>query len=313
MGNSVNTLGSNNADILFFGRGPRRPSSRGRGRYRSIATCATLQKDISALLPANHMSGVSIIVIVGPTGSGKTSVAIEIAKRVGGEVISADSRAIYRGMDLGTAKPSVLEQDGVPHWGFDLVEPGERFTVADFKAYAEEKIKEIRGRGHVPIIAGGTGLYVDALIFDYKFLGKTGEKAAADARIEQKSCSDRTEMREGFTVFGIKTERGVLRERLEKRAYKLFTQEELFSETERLVKRYGWGNQAMKSNIYQFAWRYMNGDISLEEAVQLNLYDDWHLARRQMTWFKRNDKIRWYPLAEIEDIVVKYIQDEQGK
>ena len=110
-----------------------------------------------------------VVVIVGPTGSGKTGVSIEIAKKINGEIISADSRAIYKGMDIGTAKPTLAERDGVPHFGFDLVEPGERFTAADFKVYAEEKIAEIRKRGHVPIIAGGTGLYVDALVYDYKF------------------------------------------------------------------------------------------------------------------------------------------------
>lgn len=256
---------------------------------------------------------VPTVVIVGPTGSGKTGVSIEIAKEVGGEIISADSRAIYKGMDLGTAKPSLDEQREVPHWGIDLVEPGERFTVADWKAYAEEKIREIRGRGHVPIVVGGTGLYIDALIYNYQFRGKTGERADDDADSEQKKCSDRKEVKAGFLVFGIKTEPEVLRERLTKRVYKLFEQEELFRETERLVKRYGWGSQAMKSNIYQFAWRYMQGEISLEEAVQLNVYDDWHLAKRQMTWFKRNDKIRWLGLAEMRDVVVKYIQDEQRK
>lgn len=240
-----------------------------------------------------------VIVIVGPTGSGKTSVAIEVAKEVGGEVVAADSRTIYKGMDVGTAKPSLAERGGVPHWGFDLVEPGERFTVADWKKYAEERIEEIRGRGHVPLVVGGTGLYVDALIFNYHFTQNV-----------QKSCSDRTEMGAEFRVFGIKWGAEELRNRLTARANKLFVQSELFEETRRLVQRYGWGSQAMKSNIYQFAWRYMQGELSLEEAVRLNVYDDWHLAKRQMTWFKRNARIRWLPLDEVKAEVLKCIQDE---
>ena len=117
-----------------------------------------------------------ILVIIGPTGSGKTGLAIEVALELqsrgrfsGCEIISADSRAIYKGMDIGTAKPMPDEMQGVPHWGIDLVEPDERFTVVDFCNYARQKIAEIRERGHLPIIAGGTGLYVDALVYDYQF------------------------------------------------------------------------------------------------------------------------------------------------
>ena len=118
-----------------------------------------------------------ILVIIGPTGSGKTGLAIDVALElarlrgvdVAAEVISADSRAIYKGMDIGTAKPTREEMQGVPHWGIDLVEPDERFTVVDFCDYARQKIAEIRKRGHLPIIAGGTGLYVDALVYDYHF------------------------------------------------------------------------------------------------------------------------------------------------
>ena len=120
--------------------------------------------------------GWKIPVIIGPTGSGKTGLSIDLALELvnrgifdGCEIISADSRAIYKGMDIGTAKPTVEEMRGVPHWGIDLVGPGERFTVADFKEYAEQKIFEIIQRGHLPIIAGGTGLYVDALIYNYSF------------------------------------------------------------------------------------------------------------------------------------------------
>lgn len=239
-----------------------------------------------------------VIVIVGPTGSGKTGVSIDIAKKVGGEVISADSRAIYKYMDIGTAKPSKSEMDGVVHYGIDLVEPGERFTVADWKEYAEQKICSILQSGKIPIVAGGTGLYVDSLVFDYNFTQEAKE-----------NYSDRNKIDSKFKIFGIKTDSDVLRKRLMERADKMFVQE-LFDETRFLVEKFGWGSQAMKSNIYQFAWKYMNGKISLEEAKKLFVYDDWHLAKRQMTWFKRNKEIIWLPLEKIESAVLKCIQDE---
>ncbi len=233
---------------------------------------------------------------------------IEVAKEVQGEIISADSRAIYKYMDIGTAKPSVLEQQGIPHFGIDLVEPGERFTVADWKDYAEQKIKEIRQRGHVPIIVGGTGLYVDALVYNYQFRGKTGEKAGENASVEQKSCSDRQKMVDGYAIFGIKWDNKALRERLEQRVNKLFVQE-LYDETRFLVEKYGWGSQAMKSDIYQFAWGYLDGEYSLEEAKRLCVLDDYHLAKRQMTWFKRNPEIKWLSLEKIKPAVLKCIQN----
>lgn len=233
---------------------------------------------------------------------------IEIAKEVQGEIISADSRAIYKYMDIGTAKPSISEQQGIAHFGIDLVEPGERFTVADWKDYAEQKIKEIRQRGHVPIIVGGTGLYIDALVYNYQFRGKTGEKAGENASVEQKSCSDRQKMVDGFAIFGIKWDNEALRERLEQRVNKLFVQE-LYDETRFLVEKYGWGSQAMKSDIYQFAWGYLDGKYSLEEAKRLCVLDDYHLAKRQMTWFKRNPEIRWLSLEKIKPAVLKCIQN----
>ena len=85
----------------------------------------------------------TLIVITGPTASGKTGLAIKLAKLFGGEIISADSRAIYKDIDIASAKPTIEEREGVPHWGFDLVEPGERFTAADFKEYAYSKIEDI--------------------------------------------------------------------------------------------------------------------------------------------------------------------------
>ena len=103
------------------------------------------------------------LAIVGPTGSGKTALSIEVARRVDGEIISMDSRAVYRGMDIGTAKATVEERGGIPHWGIDVAEPSERFSAARWAAYAREKIAEIHARGRVPMLVGGTGFFLRAL------------------------------------------------------------------------------------------------------------------------------------------------------
>ncbi len=247
-----------------------------------------------------------ILTIIGPTGSGKTGLAIDVAlelsKRRGilmpdcaCEVISADSRAIYKGLDIGTAKPTTEEMRGVPHFGIDLVGPGERFTVADFKEYTEQKIAEIRGRGHLPIIAGGTGLYVDAVVYDYSF--------SEDAK---KSYSDREQMSEQFLVIGIDWSRDELRKRLRLRAEQFFDQD-IEGEYAWAAAHYDANSQAMKSNIYPIIHEMIEGKISREEAVEKFVLDDWHLAKRQLTWFKRNPNIVWLPLdVAREEILCAY-------
>lgn len=246
-----------------------------------------------------------VIVILGPTGSGKTGVGVKIAKTLNGEIISADSRAIHKGMDIGTAKPTMEEMQGIPHYGLDLVEPGERFTVADWKNYAEEKIKEIKSRGKVPIIVGGTGLYIDALIYNYHFKGPTGEKIGD---FEQKSCSDRNIIKGNYLLLGIKWLSAELRARLSKRITQMFCQD-LYDETTKLVQAYGWDSGAMKSNIYEYVWQYLEGELTLDEAKEKSFYKDWHLAKRQMTWFKRNHDIVWLELEKVYPYVINYFHD----
>ncbi|GHU08234.1 tRNA (adenosine(37)-N6)-dimethylallyltransferase MiaA [Alphaproteobacteria bacterium] len=278
-----------------------------------------------------------IIVIVGPTASGKTGLAVKIAQKHNGEIISADSRAIYRSMDIGTAKPSIKEQAGIRHWGLDLVEPNERFTVADFQQYANNAIDDIRSRGKQPILVGGSGLYIDSIIYDYDFstdydeeLRSTLEKMTVGEL--QKYCkkhnitlpknqqnkrylvrqierngkinNNREEPRDSVIVVGITTEKDVLLDRIKRRADTMFC-DGLYDETKRLVAKYPFDIEAMKSNIYPIAWRLINGEITLDGAKALSVTDDWHLAKKQMTWFRRNPFIKWLPLDEIE----QYISD----
>ena len=115
------------------------------------------------------MSKPKVVVICGPTASGKTALSIELAKKINGEIISSDSMQIYKNMDIGTAKPSNDEMQGIKHYLLDFVEPNKRYSVADFKKDAEKAIEEILEKGKVPIIVGGTGLYVDSLIYGIEY------------------------------------------------------------------------------------------------------------------------------------------------
>lgn len=111
-----------------------------------------------------------VIVIGGPTASGKTALSIELAKKINGEIVSADSMQIYKEMNIGTAKPTNEEKQGIKHYMIDIVSPEERFSVADYKERAKQAIKEILNKGKVPIVIGGTGLYIEALIYEIDFL-----------------------------------------------------------------------------------------------------------------------------------------------
>ncbi len=115
------------------------------------------------------MSKPKVVVICGPTASGKTALSIELAKKINGEIISSDSMQIYKDMDIGTAKPSKEEMQGIKHYMLDFVEPNKRYSVADFKKDAEKAIEDILEKGKVPIVVGGTGLYVDSLIYGIEY------------------------------------------------------------------------------------------------------------------------------------------------
>ncbi len=110
-----------------------------------------------------------VIVICGPTASGKTALSIELAKKINGEIVSCDSMQIYKEMDIGTAKPTKEEMQGIKHYMIDIVSPNERYSVADYKKEAKKSIREILSKGKVPIVVGGTGLYVDSLIYEIDY------------------------------------------------------------------------------------------------------------------------------------------------
>lgn len=129
------------------------------------------------------MKKIPLIVIAGPTASGKTALSVRIAKRIGGEIVSADSMQIYKYMDIGTAKPTETEKDGIPHHMMDFLEPSEKFSVSDYCDAAKKVIEDISNRGKIPILTGGTGLYIDSLVNGVRF-GELPENPKIRAELE---------------------------------------------------------------------------------------------------------------------------------
>lgn len=281
-----------------------------------------------------------LVVIVGPTASGKTALAVEMAGRFGGEIICADSRTIYKYMDIGTAKPTAAEQARVPHWGIDLVEPGERFTVADFQRYAKDKIADIRARGKIPFLVGGTGLYVDSVLFEYQFGAEpdpaqramfesmsleqlhnyckennvmlpenSGNKRYVIRAIEQKTVNNRRRETpiSNSIIVGIATNRDTLRTRIADRSEQLFA-DGIVGEAKRLGNKYGWNSEAMTGNIYPLVKRMLDGSIKQDELQQKFITQDWRLAKRQLTWLRRNRFIEWYEHNEARTRIIEALE-----
>lgn len=278
-----------------------------------------------------------LVVIVGPTASGKTALAIRIAKEADGEVICGDSRTVFRGMDIGTAKPSREERQGVVHWGLDLADPGDRYTAAAWQAYARECIADIRSRGKVPIVTGGTGLYIDGLIFDYQYPAEpsVNERARFEKMSSEelyKYCIDnnielpendknkrhlvrhalhegqdlqrRESIIENTIVVGIATDNEQLRLRIAQRTEQMFA-DGVVKEARNLGNKYGWNSEAMTGNIYPLLRENIEGSASLEEVKEAFRYRDRQLAKRQMTWFRRNPYIAWGAAADCEKYIVE--------
>jgi len=282
------------------------------------------------------VSNIPLVVIVGPTASGKTSLAIDLAEKFGGEIICADSRSIYKGADIGTAKATSSDRSRVPHWGLDLVEPSDYFSVVDFKKYAEQKIDEIRSRGHVPFLVGGTGLYIDAVIFDYQF----GKEVDVDERttlnkmtidelhdyckknniplpenkqnkryviraIEKKDTkvSKKSEPIRNTIIVGITTDKVLLRNQIDKRVEQML-ETGVVEEAKILGKKYGWNSEALKSNAYRIIGSHLLGDIKYDDIKIKNSTLDWRLAKRQLTWLKRNPYIKWLSFDEARKFIL---------
>lgn len=258
-----------------------------------------------------------LVVIVGETASGKSALAIEIAKKFNGEMICADSRTVYKGMDIGTAKPTKEDRLAVPHHLLDLVDPDQRFTSADFKELAQKAINNVGSRGKLPILVGGTGLYIDSVLFDFDFAGPADLKKRASLNtmsIEQlqKELNNRQiplpentknkrylirtlekagevgqskPLRKDTLIIAIKLDKKVLEKRVNDRI-DIMVRQGLVKETNDLVNKYGLVIDSMQTPGYKAFWRYLQKEITLGEAKKIFAQNDMKLAKRQRTWFR---------------------------
>ena len=265
-----------------------------------------------------------LLVIVGETASGKSDLALKIAKAYRGEIISADSWTVYRGFDIGTGKPTITQQKAVKHHLIDVREANDSFNAPMFKSLAEKAIKNTQKRGNLPILVGGTGLYIDSVLYDFGFLPNSGERKELDKlelgellelaksrEIDLKDIDIRNKRRviraieaggqkptkgkliPNTLIVGLKLDNEELRKKIEKRTDKMLAAG-LENEVKNLAEKYGWDIEPMKGIGYH-EWRdYFEGRQSLEGTRQRIISSTMKLAKRQRTWFKRNDDITWF-------------------
>ena len=284
-------------------------------------------------------SNKKVIAVVGPTASGKTAYAVELAHKINGEIISADSRLVYKGFDIGTAKPTVEERQGIPHYMIDIVEPEFDYTAGLYVTEARRIIEDIIKRGKTPIIAGGTGLYFRLLLENYVMpevepnydlrkelqeyssedlhnILKDLDSDAADKiyandkkklirtieiiKISGKPISESRSIAEGSQYdvdwLGLNFPREILYDRINKRV-DIMIENGLVEETKNLLAKHGHIYNIVNTIGYQEITKFLDGEFSFEEAVDKLKQNSRNYAKRQLTWFRKNTKIKWnvYP------------------
>jgi len=299
------------------------------------------------LLPDKNL----VILIVGPTGVGKSATALVLAERVGGEIIACDSMQVYKGFDIGTDKPPAEARTRVPHHLLDIVDGSKQFTAADFAALAFNAVLAVGRRKAVPLIVGGTGLYFKALL-EGLFPGPGRDedvRRALDREAEEEGLdhlwkrleavdpayaakigpNDRIRIVRALEVhtvtgiplsahfgrtqsrlqdyaavkIGLQLERKELVRRIEARVDRMF-ERGLVEEVRRLLAS-GVRETAppFKALGYKYVLRYLKGSIGLEEAVVRTKVDTRQYAKRQMTWFRKMDGVRWFRPDEVEEMI----------
>ena len=286
-----------------------------------------------------------VIAIVGPTAVGKTRLSLELAQEFEAEIISGDSMQVYRGLDIGTAKVEAKIRDEVPHHLIDIAEPEEEFSVADFQKEADKLIPEIHNRNKIPMIVGGTGLYIKALIEGFIFPETEADwdlrnrlEAEAEAKgteavhnklaeidpeladklhpndlrrvirgievyqqtgntiTHYKKLAKKRPPRYDATIIGLYRDREILYNRINKRVEQMM-EEGLLEEVKSLYEQgYDKDTPAMEGLGYKELLSYFAGEYDLEEAVRLIKRNTRHFAKRQLTWFKKNDEIHWFDM-----------------
>lgn len=241
-----------------------------------------------------------LIAIVGQTASGKSDLAMQLAQKFNGEIICADSRTIYKGMDIATAKPTKIDQARIPHHLLDVLNPDEPFSVADFQQMANQAIDDILSRRKVPLLVGGSGLYVDSVVYDYSFSDQSTETDPHNPRHRKSGSSPvNNTLRSNLLMLGLSLGTEDLRKRIEKRVDTML-QDGFVEEAIQIGERFGWENALQ--TIYGSVNDYVEGRASLDELRIELVKRHMNLAKRQRTWFKRNKSIHWIssPLEAIK-------------
>lgn len=282
-----------------------------------------------------------VVVICGPTASGKTALSIQLAKKINGEIISADSMQLYKNMDIGTAKPTVEEMEGIKHYLIDCISPEVRYNVATYKKQAIIAIEEILQKGKTPIIVGGTGLYIDALIYNIEYddyeidieYRKKLEKIAQEqgleflykkaleideiamkkissndkkricrileiyhstgkTKTEQEIESRKNEVPYDYRIFAINMDREKLYERINQRVDIMITNG-LIQEVQKLIETYSTIPTALQGLGYKEVVDYINGIYTKQEMIDKIKMETRRYAKRQITWFKKNEHTIW--------------------
>ena len=294
------------------------------------------------------MQSPKLIILAGPTAVGKTDNSIRLAKAVNGEIISADSMQVYKRMDIGSAKIMPEEMQGIKHYLIDVLEPTEEFNIVRFQQMAKEAMAEIYAKGKIPILVGGTGFYIQSLLYDIEF--KEEEEANTTLRDElqrfadefgkealherlksvdpesaeaipagnvkrviralefyethhEKISAHNAEQAEkespyNYAFFVLTDDRKLLYERIEKRI-DIMLEKGLIDEVKALQAE-GLNRNfiSMQGLGYKEILAYLEGEISLEEAVYILKRDTRHFAKRQITWFKREKDVKWLDKSE---------------